>query len=141
MVTSCSSAVLWSESIVQREMAIKRIIPQLRTANLASSIDFYTEKLGFVLDFKYEDFYAGIRYGDQAIHLKFACDRDPSIRYVDEAGHLHLYFDAMDVDALADWLKNKGVPMVRDVHDTAWQTREFVIHDDQGHTLYFGEPL
>jgi len=27
------------------------------------------------------------------------------------------------------------------VHETAWQTREFVIKDDQGHTLYFGQPL
>jgi hypothetical protein len=28
---------------------------------------------------------------------------------------------------------------VKPVHDTAWGTREFVIHDDQGHTLYIGE--
>jgi uncharacterized glyoxalase superfamily protein PhnB len=25
------------------------------------------------------------------------------------------------------------------LHDTPWGTREFVIKDDQGHTLYFGE--
>jgi hypothetical protein len=31
--------------------------------------------------------------------------------------------------------------MVKDVHETPWHTREIVIHDDQGHTLYFGEPL
>jgi len=28
---------------------------------------------------------------------------------------------------------------VKDVHETAWGTREFVIKDDQGHTVYFGE--
>jgi hypothetical protein len=31
------------------------------------------------------------------------------------------------------------VRLVREVHDTPWNTREFVIKDDQGHTLYFGE--
>jgi uncharacterized glyoxalase superfamily protein PhnB len=36
-------------------------------------------------------------------------------------------------------LKAKGVTLVRTVHDTPWGTREFVINDDQGHTLYFGE--
>jgi len=29
--------------------------------------------------------------------------------------------------------------LVKDVHDTPWGTRELVIKDDQGHTLYFGE--
>jgi len=31
--------------------------------------------------------------------------------------------------------------LVEDVHETAWGTRELVIRDDQGHTLYFGERL
>jgi hypothetical protein len=42
---------------------------------------------------------------------------------------------------MAARFKADGVPLVKDVHETAWSTREFVIHDDQGHTLYFGEPL
>jgi catechol 2,3-dioxygenase-like lactoylglutathione lyase family enzyme len=51
-------------------MRISRIIPQLRTTDVASSIDFYTAKLGFTLDFRYEDFYAGVRAGDFVLHLK-----------------------------------------------------------------------
>jgi len=31
------------------------------------------------------------------------------------------------------------VRLVKDVHETAWGTREFVIQDDQGDTVYFGE--
>ena len=38
---------------------ISGVIPQLRTTDLRSSIDFYTTKLGFQLEFQYEDFYAG----------------------------------------------------------------------------------
>jgi len=34
---------------------------------------------------------------------------------------------------------NVDVPLVQDVHDTAWGTSECVIKDTAGHTLYFGE--
>lgn len=122
-------------------MTVKSIAPQLRTTDIASSIRFYTEKLGFELEFNYEDFYAGIRSGENVIHLKYVCDKDPSIEFVDEGGHLHLYFQCNDLDDLAESLKERGVVLVQDVHETAWQTKEFVIHDDQGHTLYFGESL
>ena len=122
-------------------MKIKAVIPQLRTTDMASSISFYTEKLGFKVEFNYEDFYVGIRAGDHLIHLKLVDEQDPSIPYVDEGGHLHLYFRSDDLKTLADELKSRGVEMVEDVHNTGWNTREFIIHDDQGHTLYFGEPL
>jgi catechol 2,3-dioxygenase-like lactoylglutathione lyase family enzyme len=122
-------------------MTIKRITPQLRTTDIGSSIRFYTEKLGFTVEFNYQDFYAGIRTGDHVIHLKLVDEQDPSIPFVDEGGHLHLYFESDGVTAFAEQLKSLGVKMVKDVHETDWNTREFVIHDDQGHTLYFGEPL
>lgn len=120
---------------------IKSITPQLRTTDMVSSIRFYTEKLGFTVEFNYEDFYTGIRVGDQAIHLKLVDDKDPSIQFVDEGGHLHLYLETNGVSGFAEELKSRGVAMVEDVHETEWNTREFVIRDDQGHTLYFGEPL
>ncbi len=52
--------------------------------------------------------------------------------------HFHLYFETDDASAAASALKRNGVPLIKDVHETAWGTREFVIKDDQGHTLYFG---
>lgn len=122
-------------------MKIKAVIPQLRTTDMASSISFYTEKLGFKVEFNYENFYVGVRTGEHLIHLKQVDEPDPSIPYVDEGGHLHLYLQTDDLRSFADQLKTRGVEMVEDVHNTAWNTREFVIRDDQGHTLYFGESL
>ncbi|HEV8000579.1 MAG TPA: VOC family protein [Planctomycetaceae bacterium] len=122
-------------------MAITGIVPQLRTTDMASSIRFYTEKLGFSVEFSYQDFYAGIRAGDQIFHLKLVDEKDPSLRYVDEGEHFHLYLPTNGVADFARLLKARGVELVKDVHETPWNTREFVIHDDQGHTLYLGEPL
>src|SRR6185503_11586086 len=120
-------------------MAISGVIAQLRTTDLAASIRFYTTRVGLTLDFQYEDFYAGIRAGDQVFHLKRVDEKDPSIEFVDHGGHFHLYLETDDIEATATTLRANGVPLVRDVHDTPWGTRECVIKDDQGHTLYFGE--
>lgn len=120
-------------------MRITGVISQLRTTDLAESIRFYTTKVGLVLEFLYDDFYAGIRAGDQVFHLKLVDEKDPSIDFVEHGDHFHLYLQTDDASGAADLLTKNGVPLVRGVHDTAWGTREFVIHDDQGHTVYFGE--
>ena len=120
-------------------MAITSAVTQLRTTDLDQSIRFYTEKVGLTLEFRYEDFYAGIRAGHEVFHLKLVDEKDPSIEFVDKGDHFHLYFWTDDVQATADMLKLNGVHLVTDVHDTPWGTRECAIKDDQGHTLYFGQ--
>ena len=122
-------------------MRINGVIPQLRTTDLAGSIEFYVTRLGATLEFRYEDFYAGVRLGDHVVHLKHVDEPDPGISYVREAGHLDLYIEVDDVEGVARMLRGNGLHIACDVHDTDWNTRELVIEDDQGHTLYFGQPL
>jgi len=121
-------------------MPITSITAQLRTTDIQASVNFYTEKLGFTLEFIHQDFYAGVSAGGQQLHLKLVDERDPSIAYVNTGEHLHLYFGVTGIDAFAAQLKARGVHFLKDLHATNWHTREFVVQDDQGHTLYFGEP-
>jgi catechol 2,3-dioxygenase-like lactoylglutathione lyase family enzyme len=122
-------------------MQIVNVTPQLRTTNLARAIEFYTTRLGFTLQFQYEDFYAGVICGRNVIHLKLIDEPDPSIAFVERGEHFHLYLQTNDVAAAAEELKRSGVPLVRDVHETAWGTRECVVKDSDGHTLYLGQRL
>ncbi len=122
-------------------MKIARIAPQLRTTDLDASIRFYAGTLGMALAFRFEDFYAGIDADGQLFHLKHVDAPDRSIAEVREGGHFHLYFQTDDIAALAARIERHGVRFIEGPHDTAWRTREFVIEDDQGHTLYFGQPL
>jgi uncharacterized glyoxalase superfamily protein PhnB len=62
-------------------------------------------------------------------------------RMLTKAKHFHLYLETNGVSDFAAQLKANGVELVKDVHQTPWNTKEIVIHDDQGHTLYLGEPL
>ena len=86
-----------------------------RTTDLGASIRFYTEKLGFALDFRYQDF-----------HSKLVDERDPSIELARRGEHVHSYLETDGVASAADELKRKGVRWVKDVHD-------------QGHSLYLFE--
>lgn len=121
------------------QMTITGVAPQLRTTDLAASIDFYTTKLGFQLEFQYEDFYAGVRAGDHVVHLKQVDEADPSVQFVEDGEHFHLYLETSDIAAAAAALKSKGVAVVKGVHETPWGTQEIIIRDDQGHTLYLGQ--
>jgi catechol 2,3-dioxygenase-like lactoylglutathione lyase family enzyme len=122
-------------------MTIAAAIAQLRTTDLEASIRFYVERLGMRLAFRHADFYAGIDADGHAFHLKQVDDTDPSIADVRAGGHFHLYFETTDVAALAAGFERQCVRFIEVLHDTAWGTREFVIEDDQGHALYFGQPL
>lgn len=120
---------------------ITGITPQLRTTDLEASIRFYVEKLGFALAFRWQDFYAGVRAGDAVVHLKRVDAADPSIAHVIAGDHVHLYIHVDDIDALHDDLMSHGVALVAGPVDRPWNTREIVLRDDQGHTLYFSQPL
>jgi catechol 2,3-dioxygenase-like lactoylglutathione lyase family enzyme len=116
-------------------------IAQLRTTDLDRSIRFWVDGVGLALAFRYEDFYAGIAAGPQTFHLKLVDAPDPSIAHIAAAGHFHLYLATTDAAATAARLAASGiVPHVK-LHDTAWGTRELVMHDDQGHTIHIGEVL
>jgi catechol 2,3-dioxygenase-like lactoylglutathione lyase family enzyme len=120
-------------------MRAMAVIAQLRTTDLERAIRFYTETLGFALEFRYLDFYAGIRAASQVFHLKLVDESDPSIAFVRNGEHFHLYFQCDDVDAAAVELKGGGVRVLKEPHDTPWGTRELVLLDPDGHTLYFGQ--
>jgi catechol 2,3-dioxygenase-like lactoylglutathione lyase family enzyme len=129
-----------AELITGRIVQIVNIIAQLRTTDLAASIRFYTERLGFTLEFQYQDFYAGVRAGAHVIHLKHIEETDPSNAFVEHGGHFHLYLETDNLMEAAERMRLNGVAFEQEVHETEWGTREFVIKDDQGHTLYFGQP-
>ena len=121
-------------------MEIQELVPQLRTTDLERAIRFYTEKLGFALAFRYQDFYAGVSCGERTIHLKLVDDPDPGIDFVRRGQHLHLHFGVRDIEAAFRQVGEAGVKVVEGISDRPWGTTEFVIEDPDGHTLYFGSP-
>ena len=103
-------------------------ITQIRTTNIQESIDFYVNKLGFKLDFRYQDFYAGIESGSGKFHLKLVDKQDPSIDFVRQGNHLHLYFPITNACKKANDLKSKGVVLITEPHNTNYSKNEPTDH-------------
>ena len=119
-------------------MEIEELVPQLRTTDLDRAIHFYTKKLGFVLSFRYQDFYAGVSIGKRMIHLKLVDDPDPGIDFVRRGQHLHLHIGVRDIQAAFRHVREAGVKIVEGISDRPWGITEFVVEDPDGHTIYFG---
>ena len=114
-------------------------IVQLRFTDLTEAIDFYVVKLGCDLEFRYGDFYAGIRVADQLIHLKLVDTQEPNVEWVRQNEHLHLMFPVDDLDKTRQGLLARDVA-VSSIRRQPWALDCTVI-DTGGHTLYYSQFL
>ena len=107
--------------------------PQLRVAHLERAIEFYTQKLSFSLDFRYEDFYAGILRDAHSIHLKCA---GPSASGGKSSDDLDITFAVDNIEALYKELQGKEIDIVQPLRDMPYG-REFYIADPDGNRIAF----
>ena len=119
-------------------MRITSVATQLRVGDLQRSLDFYVGTLGFEEEFRFRDFYAGIRAGTALVHLKQVEAPDPSIAFVQEGDHLHLYVRVEDLESTFAELEGKA-ELVYPITTKPWGDREFTIRDPDGHTLYIAQ--
>jgi len=112
-------------------------ITQLRTTDLDQALNFYTNTLGYNIAFRYEDFYAGIDIDGQILHLKLVDEIDPSIEFVTQGDHFHLYIEVADLAVRHKGLDGGGA-QVGAIRAQPWG-REFVVIDPEGHRIYYAE--
>ncbi len=117
---------------------IKKMSPQLLVTDLENSILFYTEKLGFELEFRYEDFYAGITKDGCSIHLKCG---NPSIelrKSKREHFDLDIVFSVNDVEELYRQMQENSIDIVQPLCERPYG-KEFYIADPDGNIFAFLE--
>jgi len=122
------------------ESKIKKMSPQFLVTDIEHSIEFYTKKLDFEVDFRYEDFYAGIIKDNYSIHLKSG---KPSIEEREskrENIDLDIIFSVEGVEDLYEELMNKSVEIVQPLCDRPYG-KEFYIADPDGYILAFLEEV
>ena len=121
---------------------IHRIAPQFFTEDIPCTIAYYRDKLGFECMGTWQDppVYAIVARDHQAIH--FRCAAPPTSnpdKYADEL--LDAYLHVEDTDALYAEYAAKGVEFTRELANTPWHSREFVVKDCDGRLLAFGASL
>ncbi|MDB5232950.1 MAG: ble 2 [Chitinophagaceae bacterium] len=112
--------------------------PQFLVADITSSIEFYTTKLGFAVDFRYEDFYAGIARDGFSIHLKTG---QPSIAERQNKRNnedLDIVFSVNGIEDLYKEFSNKFVEFLKPLQDMPYG-KEFYFADPDGYIIAFLE--
>jgi predicted enzyme related to lactoylglutathione lyase len=119
-------------------MKIKNMSPLFVVTDLEQSLDFYTQKLGFKIDFRYEDFYAGIIKDGYSVHLKSGnpAPEERANRLDNE--HLDLVFSVEGIDDLFEAIKSLSVIIVQPLRQVPYG-HEFYISDPDGYILAFLE--
>ena len=117
---------------------IKKMSPQLLVADIDRSIEFYTKKLSFEIDFRYDDFYAGITRDSFSIHLKTG---KPSIEERKNRRNnedLDIVFSVEGIENLNEEMSNNSVEFFRSLRMMPYG-KEFYIEDPDGYIIAFIE--
>ena len=118
---------------------LEKIVPQFLVLDLKAACDFYVEQLGFRVDFEYEDFYAGVVRDGVMIHLKLSDTPDPCRQAKQQGDHLDVYITVDDIEALYAEYQSRGVKFTQPLQTKPWDMREFIVWDNNGYILYFGQ--
>ena len=118
---------------------ICRIAPQFFSMDIAGTLAYYRDKLGFQCLGTWQDppVYAIAARDQHAIHFRCAEPHTPNPdKYSDEL--LDAYILVEDVDSLYSEYAARGVEFTRGLGNTPWHSREFVVKDCDGRLLAFG---
>ena len=121
---------------------IRQIAPVFFTMDIPGTLAYYKDKLGFECLGTWMDppVYAIVARDEHPIH--FRCAAPPTAnpdKYADELLEAYLFVE--DADALYAEYAARGVEFVRELGNTAWNSREFVVKDCDGRLLAFGSNL
>lgn len=119
---------------------IKKMSLQFIVADIEHSIEFYRNKLGFDLEFRYKDFYAGLVKDGYSIHLKCG---EPSLEERSNKrknNDLDIVFSVEDVEALYREFVNKPIEIIQPLCERPYG-KEFYVADPDGYMLAFLEEV
>jgi len=110
------------------------INPVLQVRDVAVAADYYRDRLGFTIDFTWEDppSYAGVRLDRVQLHL---------MRSESAAGGRGVNFVVDDVDALNRLHADNGVEISGPPEDMPWGLRSYHARDLDGNWLGFGQHI
>ena len=123
--------------------AIAGISPFFIVQDVADTLTFYRDRLGFEVTFQGfgEDLFFGIvrRGGAMILFKSVGVDPLPNSRR-EPAARWDAYIDVPEPDALAAEFASRGVEFSEPLKDTSDGLRGFELRDSDGYVLFFGRP-
>jgi catechol 2,3-dioxygenase-like lactoylglutathione lyase family enzyme len=106
----------------------------LSVNDVSAAVEFYTQKLGFVLAFTEGDppTFAGVKLGDAQIFLTHGTPSPQGCS---------VYFVVGDADELYEFQRGNGVEIAEPPSDKPYGIRDYTVHDRDGYALRFGHHI
>jgi catechol 2,3-dioxygenase-like lactoylglutathione lyase family enzyme len=133
-------------------MKFNPLIPELYVLNFQKSIDFYTQILGFKIEYQREEpRFAFLSYQKSQLMIQQEDDNEDwhngKPEYPFGRG-LNFQIEANNVKQLVDRLKEINYPLKRGLKDSYYKVRddlygyrEFLVMDPDGYLLRFSQPI
>ena len=127
---------------------MKSIIPALAVADIEASVRFYSEVLGFDVQFTLPGpdgklIHASVKRGDSTVMFGQLDPSNPHDQGKLGAG-VALYAtvaDSEDIDAYFQRVKEAGATVVQEPTDQFWGNRDWIIADPDGYLLWIGKEM
>jgi catechol 2,3-dioxygenase-like lactoylglutathione lyase family enzyme len=125
----------------QAKARFQHLNPQFLVADGQASVDFYREKLGFEVEFTLDGppFFAAMIRSGIVIYLKEVGQREPGRQFKAEGKHYDVYIFTDDVEALYREYADNGVTILEPLNTKDYGYTEFLIEDNSGYLIRFGQ--
>lgn len=118
---------------------LSHIAPVFRVKDIARSIAFYRDRLGFELEFLYEGFYGSVMRDGCHIHLQCGTPAERDQAAFERNEHLDACVVVRDAEQLSRSLAAKGVLFSVPLRRMPYGT-EFYVRDPDDYVLGFVQP-
>jgi catechol 2,3-dioxygenase-like lactoylglutathione lyase family enzyme len=122
-------------------MKYQNAVPVIATADVRSTVGYYTRVLGFAEHFMFGDppVYAGVQRDGVLIYIS----KDEKLAATLDGSGLHpdVFLWVQDVDEVFAEHKSRGANIVEEVADRPWDARQYVIEDPNGYRIKIAEPI
>jgi len=130
-----------SQPQASAKIAFKRAEPQLFVTDLARSLSFFTEKLGFETKLSYGEppFYAQVARGEAYLNLRCVAEPlvEPSLLRTEE--YLAASICVESIKELFLEYQASGVELAQTLRTEPWGARTFIVADPDGNLILFAE--
>jgi catechol 2,3-dioxygenase-like lactoylglutathione lyase family enzyme len=127
------------ESMNEHPKNLNYVAPVFRVVDLARSLSYYRDQLGFEVEFNYEEFYAGILRDGCRIHLKYSAPLERDQTTFEATEQLDACFGVQNAEALASRFTSAGATFSVPLRNMPYG-KEFYVKDPDGYILGFVQP-
>ncbi len=117
-----------------------RIVPLLQVGNMADTLSYYQDCLGFTADLLWpadDPKWARVSRGDVSFMLTIDLGTSSGFFIAEKGNGVVFYIETDQVVAMYEDLTMRGAIIVQDLQD--WERKQFSVADPNGYVLAFSE--